>query len=116
VTAADSAHGSNEDDTKACLGFLVYLLAGRYHPTADNLSQTWKTQTVEDQDDSEIQLAGRKVSGVTIPMNIAALEGILAVHRKQMQPTGPTIRMKKRFWGGDQKGAGGECKAGQQKR
>ncbi len=28
VTAADSAHGSNEDDTKACLGFLVYLFTG----------------------------------------------------------------------------------------
>ncbi len=28
MTAADSAHGSNEDDTKACLGFLVYLFTG----------------------------------------------------------------------------------------
>ncbi len=27
VTAADSANGSNEDDTKVCLGFLVYLFA-----------------------------------------------------------------------------------------
>jgi hypothetical protein len=28
VTAADRDNGSNEDDTKACLGFLVYLFAG----------------------------------------------------------------------------------------
>ncbi len=28
VTAADSAYGSNEDDTKTCLGFLVYLFVG----------------------------------------------------------------------------------------
>jgi hypothetical protein len=27
VTATDSAYGSNEDDTKTCLGFLVYLFA-----------------------------------------------------------------------------------------
>jgi hypothetical protein len=27
VTAADSDNRSNEDNTKACLGFLVYLLA-----------------------------------------------------------------------------------------
>jgi hypothetical protein len=29
ATAADSLNESNEDNTKACLGFLVYLFCGR---------------------------------------------------------------------------------------